>query len=1089
LYGRQYEVPRYTVETDIVAKKISSNRSRTPVFMDSEGTLYCIDYIPLREYSPNPQQAIENRLFCPDAPVYHNFPEPTQYKTFEEYNQRLSQWYSNTQDSVGNLLLPNVIGRRYRRPTAGLFDNLSEADKSESLSTGSLKNSSPTPSRLLEDDFDVSEMDMQSWSENVEPWESILIPAEPEPEQYSTFEAYEAAMKRWSSICSNQMKVIPPHPSQLSSLILLRTASERKNAERERAVQLRKTRPMESSGTQELNSHILPPAYTIYTHDPMENDPHRKIEIRKNSFDDDEFARVIDENEELVIKTAQKAFNGVSYDPKMITKHTGERYFLNSSRSSFLMLPSLEKALSASTEELPTVSPHFPLGYASVGLKTDHELFYRSPTLLQGNHKLLPNNQEYIRQTQRLLKALDNESRYDSFYSWHSSSELVASPVAWKLDQNNPIKALSILLLRGDALDQFHQIVSEPSKRTKQVLLDRLIPLLSPESFAELLKTFHLFESLLVRTKLAYLVGALLQRDASLLISLVKEYDVDGLFCAASLLNYFQVVPIDVFGFFPSTVPLLHQVVQSDDSVKFIEAILSNYYLSIIRSAVSQDMFADIQVQIENARTLAETDLSTMMQEQMTFMMVQLHKMLNHRSRAVTQIFVVMVSHLLEFSASSPITEILSREEIGLVDSFRQMCFSKLVHVRFGGKQLLLKLMETSHTRTLLREFYKDSPLSLVEDLFSTTGEAASFMSNFICQFATRDFETLAKKQELTAAIASQYKFLLRGGRIGSLFHDILGRIDASKNLTNPVFLNAAKLLVVLLKAYYALDIIEGYENIESLENSMSQDRSLLIVPSDVMNMFIFNERPQNDLIVFDIKKYILKGARVLSKNTRVLNAVCAEKSFLTSLVRACRDGSDYALNKESWKIFYHCFRDNRDFIQQMEEKNLVNQLLESISPGASNVVTINCLNYVCKILCLCDMEAVKVQDTGSTSRGDEDIKSIERDVKLFSATLIKHCLKVHLIYKRLEHNNISGAPFLSITNFYNIVYSNRTKTNINGSKLHRELTKNKEYKQNVAASVSMFKDESPKIVNNKPLSRSRSITSSRVSSLLRGTH
>ena len=47
----------------------------------------------------------------------------------------------------------------------------------------------------------------------------------------------------------------------------------------------------------------------------------------------------------------------------------------------------------------------------------------------------------------------------------------------------------------------------------------------------------------------------------------------------------------------------------------------------------------------------------------------------------------------------------------------------------------------------------------------------------------------------------------------------------------------------------------------------------------------------------------------------------------------------------------------------------------------------------------------------------------------------------------------------------------------------------NKEYKQNVAASVSMFKDESPKIVNNKPLSRSRSITSSRVSSLLRGTH
>ena len=92
---------------------------------------------------------------------------------------------------------------------------------------------------------------------------------------------------------------------------------------------------------------------------------------------------------------------------------------------------------------------------------------------------------------------------------------------------------------------------------------------------------------------------------ASESVLILLQIDVDGLFCAASLLNYFQVVPIDVFGFFPSTVPLLHQVVQSDDSVKFIEAILSNYYLSIIRSAVSQDMFADIQVQIENARTVS----------------------------------------------------------------------------------------------------------------------------------------------------------------------------------------------------------------------------------------------------------------------------------------------------------------------------------------------------------------------------------------------------------------------------------------------------------------------------------------------------
>lgn len=42
------------------------------------------------------------------------------------------------------------------------------------------------------------------------------------------FVAYEQAMKRWAVLCNKQMRVIPPHPSQLSNLILLRTATERR---------------------------------------------------------------------------------------------------------------------------------------------------------------------------------------------------------------------------------------------------------------------------------------------------------------------------------------------------------------------------------------------------------------------------------------------------------------------------------------------------------------------------------------------------------------------------------------------------------------------------------------------------------------------------------------------------------------------------------------------------------------------------------------------------------------------------------------------------------------------------------------------
>ena len=154
--------------------------------------------------------------------------------------------------------------------------------------------------------------------------------------------------------------------------------------------------------------------------------------------------------------------------------------------------------------------------------------------------------------------------------------------------------------------------------------------------------------------------------------------------------------------------------------------------------------------------------------------------------------------------------------------------------------------------------------------------------------------------------------------------------------------------------------------------------------------------------------------ARILCKLSLLIDCVCKQKHFFICLIRFCRDGSDYSFNKEAWKLFYHCFVEHHGFLQQMEASgNLLNQLLESISPGVGNIVTTNCLTYICKILKVCDAEAVKIQETGRNSRGDEDIKLIERDVKQFVSVLVKHCLKVHLVYKRLQFNNLDGAPFL----------------------------------------------------------------------------
>ena len=158
----------------------------------------------------------------------------------------------------------------------------------------------------------------------------------------------------------------------------------------------------------------------------------------------------------------------------------------------------------------------------------------------------------------------------------------------------------------------------------------------------------------------------------------------------------------------------------------------------------------------------------------------------------------------------------------------------------------------------------------------------------------------------------------------------------------------------------------------------------------------------------------LLICARILSHHALVFDSLCKQKHFHINIIRCCRDGASFRCNKEAWKYFFHAFRDHHGFLQHMETQGkLLNQLLELISPGVGNIVITNCLNYICKILRLCDDELIKIQETTKNSRGDEDIKLIERDVKQFITTLVKHCLKVHLILKRLQFNNLDGAPFL----------------------------------------------------------------------------
>jgi hypothetical protein len=73
--------------------------------------------------------------------------------------------------------------------------------------------------KLIEKKKGVNDLDSKKFQWPSESWDAVLVPQEPDPYFYDSYEEYEAAMKRWALLVSEQLPVLPPHASQLKDLI------------------------------------------------------------------------------------------------------------------------------------------------------------------------------------------------------------------------------------------------------------------------------------------------------------------------------------------------------------------------------------------------------------------------------------------------------------------------------------------------------------------------------------------------------------------------------------------------------------------------------------------------------------------------------------------------------------------------------------------------------------------------------------------------------------------------------------------------------------------------------------------------------
>jgi len=223
---------------DIKPRNNSVAKTQYAVFLGEDGTLYDKFYLPILGQDPEHlnsrgklskvreeglmqkfdntcerisdenQTYLDEYEFCYDPELYESIPTPYSFATFEEYEQALINWGNTVKDRLGYLQLPIVTGRHYFRP------NASSQHKGQ-VPAKNKRDSHMTDSGLLDHPSALNLLDTE------ETWESSLIPLEPKPEFYDTFEEFEKAMIRWT-IASIGLNQLPPHPAQFQKLLGLR---------------------------------------------------------------------------------------------------------------------------------------------------------------------------------------------------------------------------------------------------------------------------------------------------------------------------------------------------------------------------------------------------------------------------------------------------------------------------------------------------------------------------------------------------------------------------------------------------------------------------------------------------------------------------------------------------------------------------------------------------------------------------------------------------------------------------------------------------------------------------------------------------
>ncbi|KAJ6239699.1 sca1 complex scaffold protein scaa [Anaeramoeba flamelloides] len=283
--------PKYSkpkISTSKIQQRQSPPKKNEQLYFDGKTAFYDINYLQVttgqleKSVYKNfkDQKTIQKKL--------KEFPRIVDFGSFKDYEDAAIKWKKNADQVLEHIKPPIPIGNYYYRPyfhkqpSTVSLNELSETTRgSDSLSFDDQSNSSrklslPFENNPLDGGFKVDSTDFTQEELNFietggilpefmedteciitdkEHWSNSLVPEEPNPINYKTFEEYESALHRWSQIVMNTLPTIPPHANDFNQLHGFESLeSKRQNEEKrqKRKKQQRKKLNVHGKETEEL---------------------------------------------------------------------------------------------------------------------------------------------------------------------------------------------------------------------------------------------------------------------------------------------------------------------------------------------------------------------------------------------------------------------------------------------------------------------------------------------------------------------------------------------------------------------------------------------------------------------------------------------------------------------------------------------------------------------------------------------------------------------------------------------------------------------------------------------------------------------